>query len=431
MGWAIDPKLRLKANWHNKKLLGRLLDQELMNLQGKISQGIPIGNDVSFLLTEIVLAQVDRKLGLKVGRAFRWYDDYEIACDTYDEAQQILARLSRELSAFRLRINPNKTKITPLPSPSQEEWQQIIREQSEPDLNKPDNLVQYFDTAFRLHRKSPESPILLYALAVLFKLLCPNIPTGRVALSAVSQCLLAEPGAAQKAFSLLTFWRLNGFVLDTQLLQQTVERMILRHEMTGISSDISWALAFCIENNIALSTRASRILSVFEDDCVRIQALHAHQLGLLPTGFSTARIARLLKTVDLDGEHWLLGYEAFRHGFLTDSAAAVNANPLFESLYKSNVTFYRTNLPVYASVIHPGGAPEWAVQQWITSLRLKKLKGVKAKELQAFPVLDLVRQDLERVSKKQASIEDAIAELLDLREPKATGLIAGVEPYIG
>jgi len=57
-----------------------------MNLQGKISQGVPIGNDVSFLLTEIVLAQIDRKLCVAPSRAYRWIDDYEIACDSREEA---------------------------------------------------------------------------------------------------------------------------------------------------------------------------------------------------------------------------------------------------------------------------------------------------------------------------------------------------------
>ena len=432
VGWAIDLKLRVKANWQNKKLLGKALDQALMNLQGKISQGVPIGNDISFLLTEIVLAQVDRKLGVEEARSFRWFDDYEIACDSRDEAEQVLARLSRELGAFRLRINQNKTKIISLPSPSQEEWQQILREQSEADLSIAQNMVQYFDSAFRLRRTYPESPVLLYALGILFKLRCPPVSTGRVALSALTQALLAEPGAAQKAFSLLTFWQLNGFELNIPLLTQTVERMIFGHEMAGVSSDISWALAFCIENGIKLGSKASNILSTFLDDCVAIQALHAHQLGLLPKGFSTSRLARLLKTVDLDGEHWLLGYEAFRQGFLPDSGSAVKSNKLFQSLFKSKITFYRTKLPVYASVIHPGGAPEWVVQDWIRGLR--KLTRARAKELKGYPypILKLLRQDLERIPRKETSVDDAIAELLDVAEAKKSArMIAGIDAYVG
>jgi hypothetical protein len=62
VGWAIDPKLRLKKYWKNQNLLGKKLDQAVMDANGKISQGIPIGNDISFLLAEAVLAQVDRAL---------------------------------------------------------------------------------------------------------------------------------------------------------------------------------------------------------------------------------------------------------------------------------------------------------------------------------------------------------------------------------
>lgn len=43
VGWAIDPKLRNRAHWKNGKLLRKQLDQALMDLDGKVSQGIPIG----------------------------------------------------------------------------------------------------------------------------------------------------------------------------------------------------------------------------------------------------------------------------------------------------------------------------------------------------------------------------------------------------
>jgi hypothetical protein len=125
VGWAIDPKLRKPENWHNKKTktkkalpLGKQFDQALMGLQGKVSQGIPIGNDVSFLLAELVLAAIDAKLGSVPERSYRWFDDYEIACDTREEAERLLARLTKELSSFQLRVNPIKTEIvTPFREP--------------------------------------------------------------------------------------------------------------------------------------------------------------------------------------------------------------------------------------------------------------------------------------------------------------------------
>ena len=77
VGWAVDPALRLRANWTKPTFLGKRLDQALMDMQGKISQGVPIGNDISFLLAEIVLGQVDRDLRKYKGRAYRWFDDWK------------------------------------------------------------------------------------------------------------------------------------------------------------------------------------------------------------------------------------------------------------------------------------------------------------------------------------------------------------------
>jgi hypothetical protein len=96
VAWAVDPKTRKRENWNSKKpkILGNKLDQALVNTDGKVSQGIPIGNDISFLLAELVLARVDKTLKLARNRAYRWYDDYEIAFDTREQAEKTLLRLS-------------------------------------------------------------------------------------------------------------------------------------------------------------------------------------------------------------------------------------------------------------------------------------------------------------------------------------------------
>ena len=60
VGWAVDPQLRARKNWQNTNFGGKRLDQAIADIDGKMTQGIPIGNDISFLLAEVVLAQVDR-----------------------------------------------------------------------------------------------------------------------------------------------------------------------------------------------------------------------------------------------------------------------------------------------------------------------------------------------------------------------------------
>jgi hypothetical protein len=224
VGWAIDPKLRKKQHWNNRRLLGKKLDQALMDLDGKMSQGIPIGNDISFLLAEVVLAQVDKALHLPLGRAYRWFDDYEMALDTSDQAEEVLKKLTRELAKFRLRLNPKKTSIVRLPRPAEDEWQQALKQAGYSRFSTPHDMVRYFDVAFRLREQRPDVPVLQYALGILFKVACPTPAVARIAQSCITQCILSEPGAAQKAFALLTFWRINGLALDEALITETVNQ---------------------------------------------------------------------------------------------------------------------------------------------------------------------------------------------------------------
>lgn len=413
VGWAIDPKLRRRANWGSRKLLGKRIDQALMDLDGKVSQGIPIGPDISLLLAEVVLAQVDKAIRVRPSRAFRWFDDFEMAFDTSDEAEAALKRLNKELARFRLRLNAKKTAIIRLPRPAQDEWQELLRDAATVRFISPREMVKYFDAAFRLRERFPDEPVLLYALGILFKLLRPSAGVGRIAQSCITQALLCEPGAAQKAFALLTWWRLNGLVLDADLITSTINQMILRHEASGFSSDIAWALAFCLEQGYILDSKAGKVLSGFDDDCVALQALHMDSRGLLPKGFTTSRISKVVKEADLDREHWLITYESVRHGFLGVSARAVKKNPLFSDLLKRKVTFYRASLPPYAFVIQPGGAPEWVVQRWIALLRGEAVPTVGPAEREESPVLALIREDLGSVGREPSSADDAVVRLLD------------------
>jgi len=141
VGWAVDPKLRKKANWGNKKLLGKQLDQALMDLDGKVSQGIPIGNDVSFLLAEVVLAQIDKAIKPSHDRAYRWFDDYELAFDTTDQAEEVLKKLNKELAKYRLRLNSKKTSILRLPRPAQDEWQEELKQAGAARFTNPGQIL--------------------------------------------------------------------------------------------------------------------------------------------------------------------------------------------------------------------------------------------------------------------------------------------------
>lgn len=413
VGWAVDPKLRSTANWRNRKLLGYKLDRALMDLDGKISQGIPIGNDISFLLAELVLARVDKAMIVDHGRSYRWFDDYELAFDTRDQAEIALRNLNKELGKFKLRLNGGKTTIIQLPRPADDEWQVKLREAGRSNFKTGREMVKYFDTAFRVRGEVPDLPVLLYALGLLFKIPCPSPEVGEIAQSCITQALLCEPGAAQKVFALFAFWELNGFTLDDTLIKATINQIILRHYASGFSSDIAWALAFCLEQDYEINSKAAELLSEFEDDCIALQALHMERNGLLNNSFVKKRIGKALKDADLDREHWLVAYESTRHGFLSVCTPAIAKNPLFSDMLKKKVTFYRTKLPPYAGIVHSGGAPEWLIRLWVDSLRETADTVTPSAEAQTH-VLRLIEDDVAKRPNLPDSTEDTISQLMDI-----------------
>ena len=408
VGWAIDPQLRQRKNWSNTALLGKQVDQLLMNMQGKVSQGVPIGNDLSFLLAEMVLSQVDRSLKVQADRAYRWFDDYEFACGSRAEAEDILRRLNRAFDTFRLRVNPKKTRVVDLPLPVGDSWQDELRTRSKTSFSNAANMVSFFDHAFHLRSDFPDDPVLMYAMGTLFKVRPPKSDVRRVAESCITQAVLAEPGSAQKAFALLAFWELNGAAFDRPLLTETIDKLVKLHEYRGVSSDVAWALAFCIEHRVSLSKRAGKNLSRLEDDAVAVQALHASSLGLAP-GFASKAIENDLKNESCDGPHWLVLYESVRQGFIPGLASVITGNTLLSDMLAKGVAFYRTYLPRYATLVHPGGAPEWVVKAWLDAEARKRSEGIAEQA-----IAKMIDTDLESVEREDKTVSDLARELIDM-----------------
>jgi hypothetical protein len=416
VGWAIDPKLRLKSNWKNSKLLGKKVDQALMNIDGKMSQGIPIGNDVSFLLAEIVLSQVDRKLNIFPERAFRWFDDYEMAFDTRAEAELALRELTIELRKFRLRLNPKKTTISPLPSPIGDEWQTRLFEAGKKKFDKAEQIIDYFDLAFRLRDDYPDAAVLSYALGRLFSIHSPSTTVCKVAQSFITQAILAEPGAAQKAFALLSFWVLNGVGLDVALIAHTVNLVISRHENSGVSSDVAWALAFSIEQNLTIEKTAAQVLARSEDDCTLIQSLHLYAKGQIPKGFNLKTIEKLVKTAHLDREHWLVAYESTRQGFLTASKPIIAVNDLFSELLSQKVAFYEQQPFPYSTITHSGSAPDWLINKWHTQAKLFSDSNVFEEKYKTNPIIRAMNEGFDLSDQLEENAYEEISDELDQGE---------------
>jgi hypothetical protein len=335
-----------------------------MDLDRKFSQGIPIGNDISFLLGEIVLAAVDKELPSDPARTFRYFDDYEFACQSESEASRLLESLESELAKFRLRLNPRKTEIVKLPLPAQDEWQDSILNKSRLGLKTERDFIRFFDVAFRLRLENPHAPVLSFALGVLFGVSHPDPKAGSIAESAISQTLLCEPGSCQKALALISYWKLNGFRINTSLFSSTISSLITQSVSKG-THDLAWALSFCVDNGICLDESASTRLKEVNNDIIAILALHLQRKRLLDRSFDRRSLSQRMRGADLDREHWLLCYEGARHNLLTPPRTLVQNNTLFSSMMNAGVSFYEMKMPAHSFVVSQGSAPNWLVRSWI------------------------------------------------------------------
>ena len=133
-------------------------------------------------------------------------------------------------------------------------------------------MIKYFDMAFRLRSEHPHAPVLSFALGVLFKIGRPSERAGRIAESSITQTLLCEPGSSQKALSLLSYWKIGGFSINEVLLGKTFSKLIMQSAKRG-THDLMWALAFCLDNRIALDTDASARLKEVDNDLVALLSL--------------------------------------------------------------------------------------------------------------------------------------------------------------
>jgi len=396
-----------------------------MDLDRKFSQGIPIGNDISFLLGEIVLAAVDKELKCDAERSFRYFDDYEFACSTEHEALQLRESLESELAKFRLRLNPKKTEILRLPIPAQDEWQDVLLSASRSGFKTERHLIRFFDAAFRLRETHTQAPVLSFALGTLFKIQRPNKSMGRVAESAITQVLLCESGSCQKAFSLLSFWILNGYQIDKRLFGAAISQLVTRSLNKG-THDLIWALSFCLGNGIHLDKSASSKLKDVENDIIAILALHMQRKRLLAKTFDRRSLAQRMRQSEPDREHWLLCYEAARHNLLTSTSGQVKVHSLFSAMLKAGVSFYKTSAPAHFFVMAQGGAPDWLIRSWCKRVKSAQAGGRIAKNKSNQIESALQENDGSKISLSDFKLLLSLPESTKEPAPDKEAVVSGV-----
>ena len=90
----------------------RTLEAFLMNLNTKMSRGVPVGPATSIILAEAIMADIDKKILTYTSDFVRWVDDTRIFFESWEQADFVLRELTGYLySSHRLVFSGEKTKI--------------------------------------------------------------------------------------------------------------------------------------------------------------------------------------------------------------------------------------------------------------------------------------------------------------------------------
>lgn len=347
LAWAVHGKDRAKAKGFSGKedFFGNKLDLFSRNAQDRQTIGIPIGPDTSLVLSELLLSRLDRHIdskGIKNNRV-RYIDDIEISFGSRTEAEEAIVLIEEFLSTYELTLNPLKTEIKELPEPVELSWVSRLRQfKFQLGSIKKTDLIDFLSAAFIESKNYKDSAVLTYALSRLDKTVQEiNKSDWPIFEGLIYQCIAVESGCIRIATKLLCKIALRRFPINHEKLKVTISTVINRGFSHAHGSEIAWAIWLAICFKIEIEEIIAKKISSIDDSIVRIIALHAKQLGLIPK-LNTDQWRRDLIKDSLTDEKWLFAYESNVKNWLTPATGGdfVGVNSVFKLLKSANVHFY-------------------------------------------------------------------------------------------
>jgi hypothetical protein len=131
IAWALHTKatIRTKGNRADySKFLGIKLDKLFQYANDGCTNGVPIGPAISDLISEIILAAVDKECSIELAKngieflGVRFKDDYRFLCNSKEDAHKIIKTLQAKMKDYNLALNDNKSNVSELPEGLFREW---------------------------------------------------------------------------------------------------------------------------------------------------------------------------------------------------------------------------------------------------------------------------------------------------------------------
>lgn len=348
LDWAIQGKDAAKCNFARKKpraTLGRRVDQALQRARSRQTSGISVGPDASLLVSEVLLASVDKQLAERMPRfaahGYRFVDDLVFYASSQGEAETLLGEWQTILAEYELSANPTKTRIVEGPSPIRETWvarmaQARLRDST--DRAYCADLEDLFSLAFELRREHPGQGVLAYAI----KRANP-FPLGKQSwplfVDFILSCAILEPSVLRHVHDVVEFGTVRGMRIDQDAFEEALHVIVAEHAPFDHGSEVAWALTLLRQLKLPVATDLGSTVATMTDNASLLLLRDMHASGLVDGSPDfTAAEARCQGAEALVGPDWLLAYESARLGYISDWH--VRRSPGWRDLRKADVAFF-------------------------------------------------------------------------------------------
>lgn len=329
--WALHGKAEAKKAGNLNRSVGNLLDKCTRNTRDRQTNGLLIGPHASNIISEVILTQIDADLQQKGHQKVkRHVDDYRFYGASFEEAEKFIKDLGLALRAYEMALNESKTKIVPLPCPSEANWVLVLNRHPLPmdrEL-KFSEIRSFLDRALSCAQAISKSTPLNYAIKVLAKVYVEDAASGMEEQRPRKLGLRAKRMYTQEAINLALAYPYLAPLLDKYVFTPYWHTG-LKSKVAKFASDliqlglqklypdaIAHAIFLALKYDFFLSQEDDQLIDIVAlDDCVANVLLleYAKLRDRIKVESAVVQYANELKRADqrdMD-KHWLLIYQVW------------------------------------------------------------------------------------------------------------------------
>ncbi|WP_159633247.1 RNA-directed DNA polymerase [Erysipelothrix anatis] len=352
ISWAICGKNEAKkymrtkepAYLESKYEFSDRLDTFVRYMKNNETNGIVVGPFTSRIISEIILAAIDRDLE-REGYVFRRYvDDYKFYFRTHSQAQESLPKIERVLNQYGLQLNSAKTQVEKYPY-------ELITKMKVVFTNTLENegVFGVLNEASLLYSQG-EKGAYKYALK-LIRSHSPNVEDFEIIMSSLINIVLIEPKYGRYVIDYLKKYMSNW--------KRSVITELVNHELSNsMKNELQEeSLVFLqVIKELSLPISASNVIQVLNSNndfgIIIVLDLWKNKKKLvvrtrkeaIEIGKCIKRLSDNLRGEEYNGSRWLLLYESKFHSLFEAKLMPVpEADVFFDTLIENGVTFYSSS----------------------------------------------------------------------------------------